>query len=468
MLTHDNDAAISTKQPYKNTISLSFFPSPWPILLENQIKSLRVEWPSILELMDKARFYLIGLPEYDYCVLDMICCLHYGNRVRINKGNVPLTFDLMVEHARKHLKLPAFSIEQLNREKSYRQMNPALWKRSAFNHLTQAAKHIVDDNGQHLFQFNSPEEASALCTWLNFCYGYGVGGLLETIISIKKQDNSFIVALNPAHYNQLCPMNSREVSLSDEPVTRCLQEGMLLVKIFADNKSSWQSFLTQLRNPNQRAKLRASRPTTAGFKFFHLQGKIGPHHKGSEVKPQHETHAKKQSMTLVTPGISSRLFLQELKGVPLVGVAMRADSDLSQSTYHPDKVKIRAMMSRSGNSYARLWCGDDEQAVAQYKEAVRDINFTSLQAFMTAIQSNPLSINEVLGEPSSGSLLAIVIGRDTPEARELARSYQNDVELALGVKLPICMYDSEEKEFKADIDVMSASHLRMPGYGYSN
>ncbi len=78
------------------------------------------------------------------------------------------------------------------------------------------------------------------------------------------------------------------------------------------------------------------------------------------------------------------------------------------------------------------------------------VRFTSLTPF------NTLGINFILLNASS---LSLVIGCDTPEARDIARSYQHDVKLAAGVKLLICLYDSEKKEFNANIDVSSASHL---------
>jgi len=56
-----------------------------------------------------------------------------------------------------------------------------------------------------------------------------------------------------------------------------------------------------------------------------------------------------------------------------------------------------------------------------------------------------------LAQPSKGSLLGVVIGRDTPQARRKALEYQSDIQRRFGIILPIILYDATKNELIEDL-----------------
>ena len=176
--------------------------------------------------------------------------------------------------------------------------------------------------------------------------------------------------------------------------------------------------------------------------------------KGQKVKPHHATHAKKQSATLISTGKNTPLFQAHKPDTLLVGVVLRADPNLTPGIYDPRRAKMKALLFTDAGTYGRQWRGSLAE-VTQYAQKTK--NYTSLEEFKEAIKQNTTQHNEVLVEPSKESLIGIVIGRDNPKARKLARQFQKDIRTHLGINLPIVSYDATKKEFIEDLDLCEAT-----------
>lgn len=234
--------------------------------------------------------------------------------------------------------------------------------------------------------------------------------------------------------------------LSIEKINRARESGQLLIKMFGVNsqckEDAFSRFLEQLRNPRIRPHLRENRSDAPGHKYYHLKGVIEewrPKPADAPPKPSHETHAKKQSMTLVGFGLRTRPFGFGNEN-PLVGVVMQADANLDN---HPDaydiaKVKIRAMLPKDRGTYQRKWRGP-LCSVLEYETSC--MFFASFKDFQDFISSREKT-NEILGQPSKESLLAIVMGRFAAAEYEKACLYQSMIKKELGLDLPIIVYDA--------------------------
>lgn len=221
--------------------------------------------------------------------------------------------------------------------------------------------------------------------------------------------------------------------------------------------SAWRDFLEQITNPKQRARLReplAGKLTS--HKFHHLTGTISDYSKKPSVKPHHTTHAKKQSMTLISWELNTKLFQSANLKTLLVGIVLRADPQLEQTSYDARRAKIKALLLSDTGTYHRQWRGSLDD-VKQYAQSVK--NYTYFNEFKQVICLHTAT-NEVLAEPSKDSLLGILLGRDTPQARKLARQYQVDIKTKLGLHLPIILYNSEQNKLIEDLDLYEGIQQR--------
>lgn len=244
-------------------------------------------------------------------------------------------------------------------------------------------------------------------------------------------------------------------------LNRELQDGNVLMKIFSGwQPQAWSGFIEQLKNPKKRASLRQPVPNhkdKPSHKFHHLTGEIKPYSKGETVKPHHQTHAKKQSTTLISPEKCTPLFQSHQSGTLLVGVVLRADPNMEPGLYDPARAKIKAMLGADAGTYGRQWRGTEATVKAYAQNAE---NYKSLEEFKEIIRHNATQYNEVLAEPSKESLIGIVIGRDTPKARKLARQYQNDIQTKLDIKLPIVLYDAKRRMLIEDLELYERFNVR--------
>lgn len=244
--------------------------------------------------------------------------------------------------------------------------------------------------------------------------------------------------------------------------TECFR-GNVLVKIFTGwQPYAWPEFLQQLKDTTKRAMLREPLEIMPGdtlFKYHHLTNKIVLHKgKRSTNKPSHATHAKKTSCTLIARNLQTPLFQSHHEHFLLVGVAMLADTNLSEgSPYLIDRAKIKACMIYDNGTYHRPWVGSIDQVI-EYKKSINGKNFTLLEEFKSKI-SEISALNEVLAKPSKESLLGIVIGRFDKAHVIKAREYQTNVRKVLGLDLPIILYESNKSLFVPDIKFMPETRL---------
>ena len=286
-------------------------------------------------------------------------------------------------------------------------------------------------------------QTHGLASWKDFyilekhCAHHSDANALNTTLALMKDYATL----------QLSESNPEIFTLNQE-----LQAGNVLMKMFSGwQKNAWPEFIKQLKTPQIRAQLRKPLGTkVTTHKFHHLTGEIGLYAKKDRVKPHHVTHAKKQSTTLISPQKCTPLFQSHQPNTLLVGVVLRADPDLSTTRYDPKRAKIKALLSADAGTYGRQWRGSLAE-VTNY--AQKETNDTSLETFKEKIRHNTTQYNEVLAEPSKESLMGIVIGRDTPAARKMARQYQMDIKRELGIDLPLVKYDATEKELIEDLDL---------------
>ena len=234
-----------------------------------------------------------------------------------------------------------------------------------------------------------------------------------------------------------------------------LQNGNLLMKVFSGwQPDAWLQYIEQLKNPQIRAALRKPLDKKVSeYKFVHLSGEIILYVPTSEEEKSKRiyTHAKKQSHTLVSSNLSTVLFQSHRNDLPLVGVVVRADPNTAaDSPYDPNRAKLKALLYNDGGTYGRHWRGTLKQ-VTQYKE--REQNYTSLDEFKKVVAKNTERHNEVLAEPSAGSLMGILMGRDRPNERKMARQFQQDIKRELGIDLPIILYDAAQRKFIEDMNL---------------
>ncbi|MCX7115067.1 MAG: hypothetical protein NTW08_04095 [Gammaproteobacteria bacterium] len=243
-------------------------------------------------------------------------------------------------------------------------------------------------------------------------------------------------------------------------VCQTCETGLLAIKTFSGWKpEAWKGFLSQLKDTSTRAALRKPHSRlTPTHKFYHLTGEIIAY-RGKKPRPKvkHQTHAKKQSATLISTHKNTPLFQSQQEETVLVGVVLRVDPNLNSedSDYNSQKAKIRAMIYADLGTYSRDWVGDKNR-VESYR--ARTKNYILLSEFQEAIKDKTDSTNEILLEPSKGSLLGVVIGRDTPKARKLARQYQAELKTELGLDLPLMLYDAEKKILIENLDLYEANH----------
>lgn len=270
--------------------------------------------------------------------------------------------------------------------------------------------------------------------------GHPEAGSLRHVLGFMEQYDTLQPALKPSI-----------LAISKE-----LQNGNLLMKTFSGwQPQAWPDFIKQLKTPEQRVPLRKPLGTTVtSHKFHHLTGEITEYSKGPKVKPHHATHAKKQSATLISTEKNTPLFQAHQPDTLLVGVALRADPNLTPGVYDPRRAKVKALLFTDAGTYGRQWRGSLAE-VTQYAQKAK--NYTSLEEFKEAIKQNTTQHNEVLVEPSKESLIGIVIGRDNSKARKLARQFQKDIRTHLGKDLPIISYDATKKAFIEDLDLCEAT-----------
>lgn len=197
---------------------------------------------------------------------------------------------------------------------------------------------------------------------------------------------------------------------------------------------NWNAMVAQLKDFNYRPKLRADIDKTSTHKFIHLTEKTAKyqHKKTDQILNKRHHHTRKTSVTLLSKNRSSTLFGEHDKKRELVGLLLQLNPS-----------QIKAMLKYDTGTYFRRWVGT-QTSVTKYAKYLsgKSINFTSLSAFVDYVNDNPNTLNEMLVKLSRSNLAAIVIARDTPKARSIARSRFKDIQSDLNISLPVIFYDN--------------------------
>ena len=221
-----------------------------------------------------------------------------------------------------------------------------------------------------------------------------------------------------------------------EKIVEFVLHNQILAKVIKPN--DWSLFICQLTDVNYRAELRKLivHPT---HKFVHLTGEIIPYGnrgKSRKLFAADYTHTKKTSTTLISAQRNTPLFgTHHLKALNLVGFL-----------FDQKKCKVKARLLQDSGTYEHGWLGSESEVEA-YQTLIQDCNVIDERVFIRNIQEADKT-NEVLAQVNKEALMAIVIGQDTPAARQLAISRQTEIYKKFSVLLPIIFYDSSQRTLK--------------------
>ena len=223
-----------------------------------------------------------------------------------------------------------------------------------------------------------------------------------------------------------------------EKVVEGVLNNQILAKVIKPH--DWLMFICQLTNVNYRAELRKPIlcPT---HKFVHLTGEIIAYgNRGKSRKlfaaAAYYTHTKKTSTTL----------LSSQRNTPLFGTQHRKALNLVGFLFDQKKCKVKARLLQDSGTYEHRWLGSEAEVEA-YQTWIQNRNVIDECVFIRNIQEADKT-NEVLAQLNKEALMAIVIGQDTPEARQLAISRQTEINKKFSLLLPIVFYDYSQRTLK--------------------
>jgi hypothetical protein len=216
------------------------------------------------------------------------------------------------------------------------------------------------------------------------------------------------------------------VSVAAQRAFDCIKESKGLIKII--KSKDWQFFVDQLENLNDRPKLR-DKIDSPTHKFVHLTEEIVPYQKKRRQKANY-THTKKTSTTLLSPQIATSVFGENFDTTRLL-VGLLFDQKRCQ---------VKAMLLKDSGTVRHTWLGK-ETDVSHYKFAIAKINQTDQDLFVKEV-SHKAHHNEVLAKVNKEAMCAIVIARDTPEARCIAIERHSEIMKKFSIDLPIIFYTS--------------------------
>ncbi len=206
----------------------------------------------------------------------------------------------------------------------------------------------------------------------------------------------------------------------------CIRETKGLIKII--KPMDWQFFVNQLANLNVRPKLRKAVDSPTD-KFVHLTNDIVPYQQKRRQKTNY-THTKKTSTTLLSSEITTSVFGENVDEKRfLVGVL-----------FDKEHCQIKAMLLRDSGTVNHTWLGN-KSSVTDYKFRMGNINQTDWRLFVKEIKHRAYH-NEVLAKVNKEAMRAVVIARDTPEARLIAIARHAEIKKKFAIDLPIIFYTS--------------------------
>ncbi|GAB4223578.1 MAG: hypothetical protein Tsb005_19150 [Gammaproteobacteria bacterium] len=232
--------------------------------------------------------------------------------------------------------------------------------------------------------------------------------------------------------------------LAETPAESLFKQGKIFIKVLNDER--WGKYVEMFEKHPERIDLRKPRePEYEKYKYKHLENKIIPYDKNFLPRPhtpadkdERRDYSKKNSATYINSSpdnssLNTRLFGQFDKDNQLVGVALNID-----------KIKLKMMLARDNGTYARDWVTQMKNQVENYADYIQDISYPDFESFKQAVAANPQWVNEVLLKAQVASHVAIVIGRDTKEARAIAVARQQQFLKKFKVELPIIFYDNQQ------------------------
>ncbi|MFZ2314343.1 MAG: hypothetical protein WAW86_01615 [Gammaproteobacteria bacterium] len=224
---------------------------------------------------------------------------------------------------------------------------------------------------------------------------------------------------------------------SVDGIDRKVKRNQVLVTVV--KIENFLELLTSLSDYESRPPLRKPiEPSTVTHKFFHLTEETQPYQKIKKLKSTQHQRTKKTSCTLLPADMNSVLFGEKHESTPLVALL-----------FDQSKCLIKAMLKYDRGTYYREWV-NTEEGVSKYRKSldINNLNFTKMSAFQAHVNQSS-SINEVLACLSRDALIGIAIAKDTPEARSLAKIYQDDIKTKLGILLPIIFYNRTQGNIRA-------------------
>ncbi len=227
----------------------------------------------------------------------------------------------------------------------------------------------------------------------------------------------------------------KEASITSlDPEAWLSYSGIKIVK-----QDHWDGFVKQLTNPLFRPQLRSYKEN-AEFYYRHLTGKFLPYRYVSPYAPLETVKKRKIIQTKKTSITALNLKLN----VPVFGEHRYPDGlfvgvllDLSLQFGLPRFIFVKDL----GTS-AHAWIGSLTE-VSAYRNYAASLTFPNQKAFFNHLSSVEAPVtNEWLIRLNREMITAIVIARDTQEAREIAYKRQSDMLDTCGKFLPILMYSS--------------------------
>lgn len=222
-----------------------------------------------------------------------------------------------------------------------------------------------------------------------------------------------------------------------EDLVKSIAQDNILFKMI--QPKDWDEFLAQMVDYNVR-------PTTlrdpdgkkqATHKFRHMTGKVEDYKPKdvSQAKPQH-TYTKKLATTLMARNLATTVFGESHPDRELVGLML--------DRRH---CRLKALLAKDVGTYSRAWVGERSNVVS-YAHRAQSFNYTETDKFIQRVNENYYRTNEVLAELSREAMKAIVIARDTPKARDIARHRRKEIQDKLNITLPIVFYDNVKRTLK--------------------
>lgn len=249
-----------------------------------------------------------------------------------------------------------------------------------------------------------------------------------------------------------------------ETIDSILKNNRLLLKTIKPKNMA--DFTGQIVNPHYRANIRRevdkSDEKKISHKFVHLQNQVIPYVPPLIKKNKVYQHTIKQPVSLESLDFKMLPFgSHHEQEEEKLSVSVGIYAEVKEGHHHDNGFGIiKGMFNTDLGTYNRNWIGT-KSSVIEYAQQIRRHNYTDFLKFLEWVKQNPYRLNEMLVKLSAGSLRAIVIIKDAPEVRAIAREYHKL--LRPHVNLPIVFRDRLNRrlclytKWEQDLDVKKIS-----------